>query len=189
MTEAQTATRSLEAAFTKVWCERMNGVPILNPHLHVEAVGSREWNGHWLSVLITPWFINLMLLPQHGDVVPNWFMLRTGEKVTHRFPAGRFDFIAGDEGELGRYLMCSLFSPVLEFENQEAARVAAASALEALFDASLDPDREAQRQSDAAERVPSSPGAQTPAAPGPMSRRNLLSGRITSSTPTEGGAG
>lgn len=169
----------LERAFTKVWRERMDGVPILNPRLGVEAVALRDWNAHWLGVLITPWFINLMLVPQ--DEKPSWSMLSTGEKMVHRFPAGRFEFIAGEEGELGRYLMCSLFSPVLEFEDQESARIAAAAALDALFDATLDPDAEKQKAAARAAEVKPDPNAQ----PANLSRRGFLSGRPN---PTDGSA-
>ena len=42
----------------------MAGVPMLNPALRVQAVGFRHWQSHWLGVLVTPWFMNLMLLPR-----------------------------------------------------------------------------------------------------------------------------
>jgi [NiFe] hydrogenase assembly HybE family chaperone len=181
MAEADAIKTSLEQAFTKVWCERMDGVPILNSRLNVEAVGMCEWNAHWLCVLVTPWFINLMLLPQ--EATPSWSGLKTGEKMLHRFPSGRFEFIAGEEGELGRYLMCSLFSPVLEFEDQEAARIAAVAARDALFDAGLDPDAEKQKAK--AEAAEAGAGGQTTVAPEPLSRRGFLSGR---SNPADGSA-
>ncbi|MCB1484755.1 MAG: [NiFe]-hydrogenase assembly chaperone HybE [Hyphomicrobiaceae bacterium] len=176
----------LEAAFTKVWRERMDGVPILNPRLAVEAVGLREWNAHWLCALVTPWFINLILLPQNDP--PNWAALPVGEKMLHRFPAGRFEFIAGEEGDAGRYLMCSLFSPVLEFEDHEAARIAASASLDALFDATLDPDHDDQQKVDSATQegaTPAPPVDCAEAKSAPLSRRGFLSGRAN---PSEGNA-
>jgi [NiFe] hydrogenase assembly HybE family chaperone len=52
-----------------------------------------------------------------------------------RFPAGVFEFIAGREDTLGEYLTCSLFSPMFEFADHETARLTAAAARAALFDA------------------------------------------------------
>ena len=43
-------------------------------------------------------------------------------------------FLAGREGELGEYLSCSLFSPVLEFADHDIARQMAEACLQALFD-------------------------------------------------------
>ena len=55
----------LEGAFRAVYEERMQGLPFINPALSVEAVEVGPWNGHWLGVLITPWFMYLMLLHTH----------------------------------------------------------------------------------------------------------------------------
>lgn len=173
----------LTAAFARIHVERMSDVPILNPNLQVETVGTRPWNGHWLSVLITPWFINLILLPQTAEQSAPWKTLTWGDKVLQRFPAGRFDFLLGEEEGLGRYLMCSLFSPVLEFENQEAARIAANSALEALFDAGLDPAAAAKAK--APEPSATADAAAADAEPVDRSRRGFLFGRPA---PDEGAA-
>lgn len=160
----------LVTVFAKIGAERMDGVPILNAKLAVEAIGTREWNGHWLSLLITPWFINLMLLPTTDEQRQAWGGLALGSSVPHGFPSGRFEFLLGEEPALGRYQMCSLFSPVLEFEDQEAARIAGCAALEALFDESLDAEDEARQEQ---VREP----ARKPRA---ISRRGLLAGKIAS---------
>ena len=122
----------LEDAFRVVYEERMQGLPFINPALSVEAIDVQPWNGHWLGVLITPWFMNLMLLPDDDAA---WPVLRPGEKCEQRFPAGVFEFIAGHEDTLGEYLACSLFSPMFEFADHETARLTAAAARAALFDA------------------------------------------------------
>jgi len=122
----------LEAAFGAVYEQRMQGLPFVNVALTVEAVDFRPWNGHWLGVLITPWFMNLVLLPNDQAA---WPALRVGEKCVQRFPAGVFEFIAGREDTLGEYLTCSLFSPMFEFADHETARLTAAAARAALFDA------------------------------------------------------
>lgn len=168
----------LAAVFSKIQAERMDGVPILNPRLVVEVVDTRAWNGHWLSVLVTPWFINLMLLPATAEQAETWQSLGLGGSAVHRFPAGRFDFIVAEETGLGRYQMCSLFSPVLEFEDQEAARVAGRAALEALFDADLDEDRaktDAAAEADGGENADT---VQPVRLDSSVSRRGLLTGKV-----------
>lgn len=133
---AAVATR-VQAAFDRVQRERMAGLPFVNEALRVELVGLRRWHGLWLGVLITPWFMNLLLLPGDDpadDAVP-WPRLPVRETARFAFPAGSFEFIAGHEGEAGEYLACSLFSPVFEFADQATARQTAEACLAALFDA------------------------------------------------------
>jgi [NiFe] hydrogenase assembly HybE family chaperone len=121
----------LEQVFRRIGQERMRGLPIHNPALRVRAVGFHEWRGHCLGVLITPWFMNLMLLPSEGD---EWQNLRIGDKQLHQLPSGPYEFILGEEPGVGRYQMCSLFSPVFEFADQETAEATAEAVMEALMD-------------------------------------------------------
>jgi [NiFe] hydrogenase assembly HybE family chaperone len=130
MTENPTAR--LETAFRAIHEKRMQGLPFVNPAVSVEAIDVLPWNGHWLGVLITPWFMNLVLLPDNNEA---WPALRPGEKCEQIFPAGVFEFIAGHEDTVGDYLACSLFSPMFEFADQETARLTASAARAALFDA------------------------------------------------------
>jgi [NiFe] hydrogenase assembly HybE family chaperone len=122
---------ALVRAFEQVLREQMQGLPMLNPALAVEAVGFREWREHWLGILVTPWFMNLVLMPR---IDAAWHAAGERESRAHVFPAGVFDFIGGYYAELGDYQACSLFSPMFDFANQDGARATAAAALEALFD-------------------------------------------------------
>ena len=124
--------QQLEAAFQDIYAQRMQGLPFVNEALQVEAVGFRRWEGRWLGVLITPWFMNLVLLP---DAPGEWRSLPVRGDTSYAFPAGVFDFIGGFEPAIGEFQSCSLFSPVFEFQQHEAARATAEAALEALFDA------------------------------------------------------
>jgi [NiFe] hydrogenase assembly HybE family chaperone len=124
-------TAGLEAAFTRIQRERMTDVPILNPELRVQAVGFSVREEYCLGVLITPWFMNLMLLPLAGDA---WAGLPPGSRIDQAFPSGSYEFILGEAEGIGRYLMCSLFSPVFEFENQAAAVATAEAVLTGLMD-------------------------------------------------------
>jgi [NiFe] hydrogenase assembly HybE family chaperone len=104
----------------------MEGVPILNQKLHVQAVDFRRYQGAWLGGLITPGFMNLLYLRDDS--------LATGTKVKHRFPAGEFEFVVGHEDALGFYQTCSLYSPMFDFEEQEVAVQTAQAALNALLE-------------------------------------------------------
>ncbi len=136
---AESLSRKLEAVFAKIERERMRDVPILNPALSVACIGMRPFEDDWLSVLVTPWFINLIMLPGSEGGAEAWGSEGAGTKLMRQFPAGGFEFICASEDGIGPYRLCSLFSPVLEFESQEAALATAEASLGALFDASLNP--------------------------------------------------
>jgi [NiFe] hydrogenase assembly HybE family chaperone len=173
--EAIEISERLAAVFTRIQAERMHGVPILNPRLEVEVIGVREWNELWLALVVTPWFINLMLLPKTEEQAAAWRRLAIGAGAAHAFPAGRFDFIVGEENGIGRYQMCSLFSPVLEFQDQVAARIAGRAALEALFDADID---ETRPNGAPAEKTEGNAGADAAQPASSLSRRGLLTGKL-----------
>jgi [NiFe] hydrogenase assembly HybE family chaperone len=154
---------ALETTFGHIARHRMAGVPILNPALSVEAVGFRPWDEHWLGVLITPWFMNLWLMPR---VVARWQPIAAGANRHHVFPAGVFEFIGGYESTIGDYQACSLFSPMFDFDEHAAAHDTAVAALEALFDVA---HREAGETGVA--------GAAAAPAAQPLSKRDFLFGQ------------
>lgn len=154
----------LERAFRRIRDERMRDVPILNPRVEVEAVGFRDWEGRWLGILITPWFMNVLLLPKAGGA---WVSVPPGGEQTWRLPAGDYLFIGGFEPSAGEYQLCSLFSPVLQFEDHAAARATAQACLELLF------------QPDAAAEPPVGTVATVREnAARPMTKREFLSGAV-----------
>jgi len=112
------AAYHLEQMYDDIRVNRMTDIPILNDKLKVQAVGFREWNQHVLGVLITPWFMNLMLLPTENT---DWSTYGVGSKHSYTFEAGSFEFIVGEEERLGKYMSCSMFSPMFEFADHEAA--------------------------------------------------------------------
>lgn len=122
---------AVEAVFEDVRRTRMADLDFLNARLRVEAIGFRDWNGARVGALVTPWSIVIMILPgTAADAVPR---LATGCSQAWTFPSGEYEFHGHEEPSLGHYQQCSLFSPVLEFESQDAAREAANAALDALF--------------------------------------------------------
>ncbi|HTO50692.1 MAG TPA: [NiFe]-hydrogenase assembly chaperone HybE [Burkholderiales bacterium] len=179
----------LAAAFDLVRETRMQDVPILNPALSVEAVGFAPWDAHWLGVLVTPWFMNLMLLPRTAE---KWVRLRPGEKHTYVFPSGAFEFIGGREEAIGEYQSCSLFSPMFEFADHETARLTAEACLRALFDPQnrAEADVALRPKAEPTATAEEEPGAaEPPRGPGPlaelearlqtpMSKRDFLRGGV-----------
>jgi [NiFe] hydrogenase assembly HybE family chaperone len=149
----------------------MAGVPILNPALSVEAVGFRPWGEHWLGILVTPWFMNLWLMPR---VVARWQPIAVGASRHHVFPAGVFEFIGGFEPTIGDYQACSLFSPMFDFSDHCGARDTAVAAMEALFDAAHRGAPESGLV--AAQSLSAAPAAAASAAR-PLSKRDFLFGQ------------
>ncbi|MBZ0162956.1 MAG: [NiFe]-hydrogenase assembly chaperone HybE [Notoacmeibacter sp.] len=130
MDAAAAIAEKFESAFERIRVERMDGVPILNPALSVVLTGLVEWNGYLAGVLVTPWFINTVLVG--GD--DGEAGIAPGTKKSFQFPAGPFEFIRSHEDGLGGFWMCSLFSPVFEFPDQETALAVAEGSLAALMD-------------------------------------------------------
>lgn len=114
----QNITQKLESVYRRIEQQRMRDVPVCNPALQVEAVGFCQCGDYYLGVMVTPWFMNLMLLPVCPEALED---LPEGSKQMHIFPSGRYEFISGKEEDLGPYQVCSLFSPMHEFEDQQIA--------------------------------------------------------------------
>jgi [NiFe] hydrogenase assembly HybE family chaperone len=124
-------TPVLEAAFLRVLREHMQDMPMVNPALSVEAVGFQPWSAFWLGVLVTPWFMNILLMPREPAA---WQPIPERACRRYVFPAGVFEFIGARHALLGDYQACSLFSPMFEFDGPETARATALAALNALLD-------------------------------------------------------
>lgn len=120
----------LETLFREVAVTRMAGVPIVNPMLGVEAVDFRLWQGVWLGGMVMPWSINLMLLSAGSEA---FLPIGVGQTQDWLFPSGTYEFMGGYEEALGPYQVCSLFSPVFEFDNHATAVATARAALDALM--------------------------------------------------------
>jgi [NiFe] hydrogenase assembly HybE family chaperone len=174
----QDPSARLDAAYRAV-AARMRGLNVCNPALEVEAVGFAPWEGAWLGVMLTPWFMNLALLPREPS---RWIPLAAGAKRHYGFPAGRYEFVGAHDDAIGEFQVCSLFSPMHAFTDHPTARLVATLAREALFDP-------------ANAETPEVPSAQlTPAATGPgplaqiearldarMSKRDFLRARFIAS--------
>lgn len=107
----------LQRHFDAIYRERMQGLPIVNPALRVAAVGFEPFEAHQLGVLISPWFMNLVLLP--GDDALRVF--KQGASVKIELPAGPYDFTVSHDEDVGTFLSAILFRTVSDFPDQATA--------------------------------------------------------------------
>jgi [NiFe] hydrogenase assembly HybE family chaperone len=166
----------LTDAFRTV-AQRMAGLAFVNPALEVEAVAFAPWEGRWLGVMLTPWFMNLTLTPRDPAA---WRPLLPGAKRRYRFPAGDYEFVGARDDAIGEYQVCSLFSPLLEFDDHQTARFVATLAREALFDpANAEVAEMPVANLSPPARAEPGPLAQfSESLDAPLSKRDFLRGRI-----------
>lgn len=142
----------LEQGFATVE-PRMRALGLARAGLRVQALGFEplaEEPGLLLGVLVTPWCLNLVLLPlQHCD--------RPGPTLAcpRHFGDWALEFQPATLAEPGAYASCGLFSDMARFADQAAAQATGEASLQALRDAAA---------------------GVAPAAPSP-SRRGFLFGR------------
>jgi [NiFe] hydrogenase assembly HybE family chaperone len=145
MSQPDPRIAALEAHFREVEVTRMGDVPILNPALQVEAVGFQPIEAGWLGVLVSPWFMNLVWLRSVEEGVAAL------DSLLLELPSGEYEFFPNHAPDVGTFYTCSLFSPVLQFEDQAAAVLTAQHVMQTLL------------------VVPP---------PAPISRRDFLRGRV-----------
>jgi [NiFe] hydrogenase assembly HybE family chaperone len=122
-------------------------------------------------VLVTPWCMNLVLLPGQDD---NWSGLMPGKTVKAGFPNGDYVFTLSAPDGIDTHLSLPLFTTVQGFADQDTACDIAREVLRRLY-------RETR------ETAPADPVAAGLGHSGlqrPLSRRALLRGWLT----PEGGA-
>lgn len=122
---------TLERVFGNIHQHRMRDVPLCNHALRVEAVGFRRTDDGWLGVLVTPWSMNVLLLPARGA---HWTHMLLGAKRWQSLPSGTYEVFGSTEEGVGEYHYFSLFSPMAGFASQDEARSTAAAALGLLVD-------------------------------------------------------
>lgn len=153
MNETAGRVAAMVRHFEYIEREHMRGLPILNPRLTVEAAGTRQFGEHAIFILISPWFMNLVLLPGTDE----WDACEQGDSIDIEFPYQALQCSVSHDAELGTFLSSVLFRSVSEFPDQAAANEVAGQVMETLF----------------------SPGTNRPGGrrQKTMSRRSLLTGR------------
>lgn len=108
----------------------MLGLPIHNSALKTQAIGFRDVAGDGVGIIITPWCMNLVLLPSAQRQAKPGVL---GSKASYAFPFGTFSFVLGQMEGVGLVETCSLFSPMEEFADHQSAVDVAQEAIDGLF--------------------------------------------------------
>lgn len=119
----------LEAVFARIGEERMKDIGLYNHNLKVETVGFRRWEDWLAGILITPWFMNFILLPTRPELIGG----EVGTKMRFDMPRGEIVFTIGEVEEVGPYLSSSLYSPMGRFDVQAVAVTTAWAAVNKYF--------------------------------------------------------
>lgn len=118
--------------YRRVYDDTMKEMPVSNHRLLVEWVEWQEMAGIGaFGVLITPWFISLVVQPQE-DLLSD--SAKIGQVVTLTFPSGQYEFLVNYQQALGYYLTCALVSATLLIESHEVAVSLAQQMLTYLFE-------------------------------------------------------
>ncbi|ALK10303.1 [NiFe]-hydrogenase assembly chaperone HybE [Blastochloris viridis] len=126
----------LVAIYRAIAAGPMLRLPICNDRLEVQAVDFRRYDDHAVGVIVTPWFMNVVLAAvANGPALPP---ARRGDARAVALPAARIEVIVGEVPGFGRLDAASLFSPMFGFDGPGATREAAAAAMAALFTAPHD---------------------------------------------------
>ncbi|BBU60203.1 hydrogenase expression/formation protein HupJ [Methylosinus sp. C49] len=141
LSDAAARGEKLADFYRRVHATSMRDSGLCNEALEVEPVGFRDFGPYALGVIVTPWFANLVVAaPREGAEAP----FPDPARLQLRFPAGDVDFNVSEIDGFGRIAACSLFSPMDDFADHDAACTAARAALDALLDPALNetPKRE-----------------------------------------------
>ena len=112
----------VEQTFTRIHLENMQGIPILNSRIQVQSIGFQEYQARIIGIIITPWLMNVILLPNDNE---DWSNFTLGHKVSHTFPAKTYRFLVNEIEGIGFCQTHSMYSPMHDFSShQQAVKVA-----------------------------------------------------------------
>lgn len=120
---------ALEQHYQHIWREKMHGLPFVNEKLAVEAVAFRPVGLDLAGILISPWFINIVLLPGDDALAA----LHQGDAVERTIGTERIAFTVDCAPDPGAFLSAVLFRSVQDFPDQATARAVAEEVVELLF--------------------------------------------------------
>jgi len=136
---AQAAAELFAGTFEHIHRQQMTGLPMLNQALQVECLGFQTRNRRIIGIVITPWLMNLVMLPGEKD---DWSGLKIGSKQQHEFPSRAYRFTVNEISGIGFFQTCSIYSPMHEFVTQAHAVAAAQSFLAVLMNPAQAADKD-----------------------------------------------
>ena len=126
----ETPAHNFERVFERIHRERMAPLPICRHDIVVRALGFAPFAGHWLGALVTPWSVLVILAAGNRQTWPN---VEVGKIMPVTLPGGAFHFLGMNEPELGRFLACSLMSPIERLYRQKEVEAFALNALKLMM--------------------------------------------------------
>lgn len=123
-------SEQIEQTFNRIHRENMQGIPILNPAIEVQALGFQEHEGRVLGVIITPWLMNVVILPKDDE---DWSHMKLGDKRPHEFASRAYKFMLNEIDGIGLCQTHSLYSPMHQFRCHQQAVAAAQTFLDGLM--------------------------------------------------------
>ena len=111
------------AVSLEAYCRRLLAAGAVDPAacngtLQIAAVGFARHAGDWLGVVVTPWCLDLFLLPGGGSL---WGDIPAGQRRYVTLPGGTLPFTAVDDLELGPYQHTPLIAPVTALPDMATA--------------------------------------------------------------------
>ena len=100
--------------------------PQANPALQVKAIGFTRCEGDWVGVMVTPWFVHLLLLPGGGTL---WGDIPDGQRRYLDLPGSTFYFTATEAPEVGPYQYTALLDRIDQVPDMATAQGLADDAL------------------------------------------------------------
>ena len=143
--------------------ERSEPAGPVNPLLSCASIGFTRCQGDWLGVVITPWFMDLVLLPGGGNL---WGDIPAGQRRYVELPHGTVAFTAAEDTCLGAYQHASLVATVASLPDMAAAVALANQVMLGICGDAIRDAAPPTARPDA--------GAGSPEGPGVPSRRGFL---------------
>ena len=116
----------LEAHFQQHWDVHAADMPQANPALQIKAIGFTKIEGDWVGVMVTPWFIQLLLLPGGGTL---WGDIPDGQRRYLDLPGSTFYFTATEVADVGPYQFTALLDKIDQAPDMATAQRLADDAL------------------------------------------------------------
>jgi [NiFe] hydrogenase assembly HybE family chaperone len=104
------------------WAQGGQDMAEINPALAVEVIGFTRYEGDWLGVVITPWFLRLYLAPGGGNL---WGDIPAGQRRYLALAGETLVFTAECDAELGAFQYTTLIEPLDLIADMAAARLMA----------------------------------------------------------------
>ena len=128
-------------------------IPV-NPRLKCTSVNFCHYRGDWLGVVITPWLMDLVLLPGGGEL---WGDIPQGQRRYVNLPQGTVAFSAAESPELGSYQHAPLVASVATLPDMAAAIKLAKQVMAGICMAGRPPDMPSPTQREPGEALPDTP--------------------------------